>query len=64
MRQIKYVATNEVAVVEDQVALDAIISGKAIADFSPISVKESQPEPKSIEKAPEVTSFAKAPEIK
>ena len=64
MRQIKYVSTNEVVVVEDQVALDAIISGEAIPSFDPISAKEVKPEPKAIEKAPEVTAFAQAPEVK
>jgi len=64
MRQIKYVATNEVVVVEDQVALDAIISGSAIPNFDQISAAEVKPEPKAIAQAPEVTSFAQAPEIK
>jgi hypothetical protein len=65
MRQIKYVATNEVVVVEDQVALDAIISGEAIPDFDPIPAKEEdKTESKAVEKAPEVNSFAQAPEVK
>jgi hypothetical protein len=63
MRQIKYVATNEVAVVEDQIALDAIISGTAIPSFDQITTKEV-PAPKAMDTAPEVTSFAQAPEIK
>ncbi|CAB4121501.1 hypothetical protein UFOVP14_10 [uncultured Caudovirales phage] len=64
MRQIKYVATNEVVVVEDQVALDAIIAGIAIPSFDQISAAEVNVAPKAVEKAPEVTSFAHAPEIK
>lgn len=64
MRQIKYVATNEVVVVEDQVALDAIIAGEAIPSFDPISTKAVKPVEKAIEAAPEVTSFDKAPEVK
>lgn len=63
MRQIKYVATNEVVVVEDQVALDAIIAGEAIASFDPIPAA-AKPVAKAVEQAPEVQSFAQAPEVK
>lgn len=58
MRQIKYVATNEVVVVEDQVALDAIISGDAVPNIDLLE------ESKAIEKAPKVASFDQAPETK
>jgi len=64
MRQIKYVATNEVVVVEDQVALDAIIAGEAIASFDPIPAAAVKPAVKAFEQAPEVEAFAQAPEVK
>jgi hypothetical protein len=62
MRQIKYVATGEVITVEDQVGLDAIISGIAIASFdaseSPaVEVKAIEPEPVVEMQAPEVAAF-------
>ena len=63
MRQIKYVATNEVAVVEDQIALDAIIAGEAIPSFDPISGSEVK-KSKAVKSAPEATSFSQAPETK
>jgi len=58
MRQIKYVATNEVFVVEDQVALDAIIAGEAVPNFDVLV------EAKATKKAPKVASFDQAPETK
>lgn len=60
MRQIKYVATNEVVVVDDQTALDAIMSGVAVESIDPISAVE----PKAAVSAPELASFAQAPEVK
>lgn len=60
MRQIKYLSTNDVVVVEEQIALDAIVAGEAVPDCSEIQEKKK----KAINKAPETASFSQAPEIK
>jgi hypothetical protein len=58
MKQIKYVASGEVVQVEDQVALDAIVNGTAIADINPFVA------PKAAKSAPEKQAVSAAPEIK
>jgi hypothetical protein len=64
MRQIKYIETNEIALVEDQEATDAIASGKAVPSIEPIQKSVEPEKTVATEKAPEVTSFAQAPETK
>jgi hypothetical protein len=64
MRQIKYIETNEIALVEDQEATDAIASGKAVPSIDPIKKSVEPKKTVATEKAPEINSFAQAPEIK
>lgn len=64
MRQIKYIETNEIVIVEDQVATDAIASGKAVPSIEPITKSVAPEKTVATEKAPEVASFVQAPETK
>jgi hypothetical protein len=60
MRQILNLETNQVEVVEDQMATDMIANGTAVPSIDPIVEKVS----KAVKTAPQTAATEEAPEVK